>query len=157
MFGWLQLKTLSDVARYRRQQRKEVIRYPKEKIADADVRRQLERFSRLGPDGLSEEKYARVSGVYSILLGYLYIYPWGYSHLKGYAQQSYFGLSQLVKNLSFEWTRWVLQLSAPYFLEIFRAARRWYRKIPRPQTCRRNPFSLPEEPSSSNNFFQNKI
>jgi len=105
MFGWLQLKTLSDVARYRRQQRKEVIRYPKEKIADADVRRQLERFSRLGPDGLSEEKYARVSGVYSILLGYLYIYPWGYSHLKGYAQQSYFGLSQLVKNLSFEWTR----------------------------------------------------
>lgn len=57
----LQLKVSFDVAKFQKHQRKEAVKYPKEKFQDKDIKRQLGMYSKLGPPGLPDDKYIKVS------------------------------------------------------------------------------------------------
>lgn len=50
-----------EVAKFQKQQRKEAVKYPRDKFSDADMKRQLSMYSKLGPPGLPDEKYVIVS------------------------------------------------------------------------------------------------
>ena len=65
-----------DVAKFQKQQRKEAVKYPKEKFQDKDIKRQLGMYSKLGPPGLPDDKYIKVSGLmwFVVCLNTLYKY-----------------------------------------------------------------------------------
>ncbi len=56
-----QLKVSFEVAKFQKQQRKEAVKYPREKFTDKDIKRQLGMYSKLGAPGLPDDKYVTVS------------------------------------------------------------------------------------------------
>lgn len=52
-----ELKVSFEVAKFQKQQRKEAVKYPREKFADKDIKRQLGMYSKLGAPGLPDDKY----------------------------------------------------------------------------------------------------
>lgn len=54
-----ELKVSFEVAKFQKQQRKEAIKYPREKFTERDVKRQLGMYSKLGPPGLPDDKYVQ--------------------------------------------------------------------------------------------------
>lgn len=54
-----ELKVSFEVAKFQKQQRKEAVKYPREKFQDKDVKRQIGMYSKLGPPGLPDDKYVK--------------------------------------------------------------------------------------------------